>query len=74
MILITSTYWRQFTFNFNSLTRKLLQCFYLPTPKQYGEYVIEFKSFHQNGNISETVAWKNVVFSTKYYWYMIDQI
>ena len=41
---------------FNSLTRKLLQRFYLPTPKQYGEYVIEFKSFHQNGNISETVA------------------
>jgi hypothetical protein len=40
----------------NSLTRKLLQCFYLPKPKQYGEYVIEFKSFHQNGNISETVA------------------
>jgi hypothetical protein len=40
----------------NSLTCKLLQCFYLPTPKQYGEYVIEFKSFHQNGNISETVA------------------
>ena len=41
---------------FNSLTCKLLQCFYLPTSKQYGEYVIEFKSFHQNGNISETVA------------------
>ena len=40
----------------NSLMRKLLQCFYLPKPKQYGEYVIEFKSFHQNGNISETVA------------------
>ena len=40
----------------NSLTRKLLQCFYLAKPKQYGEYVIEFKSFHQNGNISETVA------------------
>jgi hypothetical protein len=41
---------------FNSLTCKLLQCFYLPTSEQYGEYVIEFKSFHQNGNISETVA------------------
>jgi hypothetical protein len=36
--------------------------------------VIEFKSFHQNGNISETVAWKNLVFSTKHEWYMIDQI
>jgi hypothetical protein len=42
--------------SFNSLTCKLLQCFYLPTSKQYVEYVIEFKSFHQNGNISETVA------------------
>jgi hypothetical protein len=40
----------------NSLTCKLLQCFYLPASEQYGEYVIEFKSFHQNGNISETVA------------------
>jgi hypothetical protein len=40
----------------NSLMCKLLQCFYLPTSEQYGEYVIEFKSFHQNGNISETVA------------------
>jgi hypothetical protein len=40
----------------NSLSRKLLQSFYLPTRKQYGEYMIEFKSFHQNGNISETVA------------------
>jgi hypothetical protein len=51
---------------FNSLSRKLLQYFYLPTRKQYGEYVIEFKSFHQNGNISDTVAWKYLVFSTKY--------
>jgi hypothetical protein len=53
-------------YSINSLTCKLLQCFYLPKPKQYGKYLIEFKSFHQNGNISKTVAWKM--------WYMTDQI
>ena len=40
----------------NSISGKLSQCYHFPTVNQYGEFIIGSKSFHQNDNISETVA------------------
>jgi hypothetical protein len=47
----------------NSLTCKLLQCFYLPTSEQYGEYVIEFKSFHQRQYLRNSCMKKSGLFN-----------